>query len=176
MKAIETEYSGVKFRSRLEARWAVFFDALGIKWQYEPEGFELRDGTRYVPDFSLVAPFYARDHAVGHLFAEVKPTGGDFSKSVVFAAEIAEEKMYILALEGEPGRAITKEEKACRRVMFPGVCFGLQPAWTVALECFDGPGNPREKGSIAHRDLSALYFRAAQRACAHRFWNPGVVW
>ena len=37
----------------LEARWAVFFDALGVKWEYEKEGFELEDGTRYLPDFWL---------------------------------------------------------------------------------------------------------------------------
>ncbi len=53
IKAIETRYRGYRFRSRLEARWAVFFDALGIEWQYEPEGFELADGTRYLPDFWL---------------------------------------------------------------------------------------------------------------------------
>ncbi len=40
MKAIETRYAGCRFRSRLEARWAVFFDALGIPWEYEPQGFE----------------------------------------------------------------------------------------------------------------------------------------
>ena len=34
MKPIETEYKGYRFRSRLEARWAVFFDALNIKWEY----------------------------------------------------------------------------------------------------------------------------------------------
>jgi hypothetical protein len=28
IKAIETSYKGYRFRSRLEARWAVFFDAL----------------------------------------------------------------------------------------------------------------------------------------------------
>ena len=53
IKAIETEYNGYRFRSRLEARWAVFFDALGIKYEYEPEGFELSDGTKYLPDFYL---------------------------------------------------------------------------------------------------------------------------
>jgi hypothetical protein len=53
IKAIETRYKGYNFRSRLEARWAVFFDALGIEWEYEPEGFELPDGTRYLPDFWL---------------------------------------------------------------------------------------------------------------------------
>ena len=53
IKAIETRYKGYNFRSRLEARWAVFFDALGIAWEYEPEGFELPDGTRYLPDFKV---------------------------------------------------------------------------------------------------------------------------
>jgi hypothetical protein len=37
----------------LEARWAVFFDALKIKWEYEPEGYELPDGMWYLPDFWL---------------------------------------------------------------------------------------------------------------------------
>lgn len=52
IKAIETYYNGYKFRSRLEARWAVFFDACGIKYEYEPEGYEM-DGVRYLPDFRL---------------------------------------------------------------------------------------------------------------------------
>lgn len=53
MKAIETKYKGYRFRSRLEARWAVFFDALGVEWEYEKEGFELGEAGRYLPDFWL---------------------------------------------------------------------------------------------------------------------------
>lgn len=53
MKPIETIYNGYKFRSRLEARWAVFFDALGVEYEYEPEGFELGDGMYYLPDFRV---------------------------------------------------------------------------------------------------------------------------
>jgi hypothetical protein len=52
IKAIETIYRGWKFRSRLEARWAVFMDELGVEYRYEPEGFDL-DGIRYLPDFYL---------------------------------------------------------------------------------------------------------------------------
>jgi hypothetical protein len=52
IKAIQTEYNGYKFRSRLEARWAVFFDAAGIKYEYEPEGFE-NNGGKWLPDFYL---------------------------------------------------------------------------------------------------------------------------
>lgn len=39
--AKETEYNGYRFRSRLEARWAVFYNELGIKYEYEKEGFDL---------------------------------------------------------------------------------------------------------------------------------------
>lgn len=53
IKPIETVYNGYRFRSRLEARWAVFFDAIGTTWEYEPEGFALPDGTYYLPDFYL---------------------------------------------------------------------------------------------------------------------------
>lgn len=52
IKAIETEYNGYMFRSRLEARWAVFFDTLNIEYKYETEGWEM-DGGRYLPDFWL---------------------------------------------------------------------------------------------------------------------------
>ena len=52
-KVIETEYKGYRFRSRLEARWAVFFDACGVKWEYEPDGYKLGDGVLYLPDFLL---------------------------------------------------------------------------------------------------------------------------
>jgi len=44
VRPIETKYAGPLFRSRTEARWAVFFDAAGIEWQYEHEGFNV-NGT-----------------------------------------------------------------------------------------------------------------------------------
>lgn len=50
---IETVYRGYRFRSRLEARWAVYFDALGIEFEYEPEGYDLGDAGWYLPDFWL---------------------------------------------------------------------------------------------------------------------------
>jgi len=53
VRAIETIYNGYRFRSRLEARWAVFFDALSVPFEYEKEGFVLNDETRYLPDFWL---------------------------------------------------------------------------------------------------------------------------
>lgn len=73
--AIETEYAGHRFRSRLEARWAVFFDAMGIKWIYEPQGYELGNGQKYLPDFWLPGAFNS-------CWVEVKgsPTEADWIK------------------------------------------------------------------------------------------------
>lgn len=52
VQAIETEYAGRRFRSRLEARWAVFLDHLDLKWLYEPQGYLLGNGERYLPDYA----------------------------------------------------------------------------------------------------------------------------
>lgn len=49
---IPTEYGGVVFRSRLEARWACWLDALEITWVYESQGYDL-GAARYLPDFTL---------------------------------------------------------------------------------------------------------------------------
>ena len=42
IKAKETYYDGYRFRSRLEARWAVFFNNIGLEYEYEMEGFDIR--------------------------------------------------------------------------------------------------------------------------------------
>jgi hypothetical protein len=52
-RAIETFYNGYRFRSRLEARWAVFYDTLRIPYRYEMQGFVLPGGVPYLPDFWL---------------------------------------------------------------------------------------------------------------------------
>lgn len=67
IKAIETKYSGRYFRSRLEARWAVWFAEMGIKWEYEIVGMDL-DGERYLPDFFPSRVWLAyRDKANGNI-------------------------------------------------------------------------------------------------------------
>ena len=65
IKAIQTHYKGYKFRSRTEARWAVFFEKLGYNWKYEEEGYILDDGTHYLPDFTIYTPD-------NHYYVEVK--------------------------------------------------------------------------------------------------------
>ena len=64
LRPIETKYNGFRFRSRLEARWAVFFDSLKLRYEYELEGFRLPSGVGYLPDFFLPDL---------ELFVEIKP-------------------------------------------------------------------------------------------------------
>jgi hypothetical protein len=85
IKAIETQYNGYKFRSRLEARWAVFFDAMGIKFDYEREGFNLSNKIYYLPDFWLPQ--------VG-MWAEIKP--------VKFSEIELEKARRLVEQEGHP--------------------------------------------------------------------------
>jgi len=53
VRAIETPYQGYLFRSRLEAKWAVWFDSLGIEWWYERERVAIPTRNGYLPDFHL---------------------------------------------------------------------------------------------------------------------------
>lgn len=59
--AIPTTYNGINFRSRLEARWAAFFNFCGWSWEYES-----RPLGEWIPDFVLKTQ-------LGELFVEVKP-------------------------------------------------------------------------------------------------------
>src|SRR5262245_39016319 len=60
MRAIPTTYAGIRFRSRLEARYAVLFDLLGWRWSYEPI-----DLAGWIPDFVI--------HGARPILVEVKP-------------------------------------------------------------------------------------------------------
>lgn len=75
INAIPTQYGGINFRSRLEAKWACFFDALGWTWDYEP-----LDLAGYIPDF-LITVLGPSPYASGHdlppqqMLVECKPFG-----------------------------------------------------------------------------------------------------
>ena len=67
-RAIQTSYNGYRFRSRLEARWAVFFARNNKRYVYEAEGYQLPSGP-YLPDFFIPDGFPGG----GNAFLEVKP-------------------------------------------------------------------------------------------------------
>lgn len=93
MPVIQTLYGRILFRSRLEARWALYFDVIGIEWEYEKEGYEFADGTRYLPDFWLPQV---------RMWAEVKPetfTAGELHKAKCL---VRETRFPCLMLDGLP--------------------------------------------------------------------------
>lgn len=92
LRALPTLYNGVHFRSRMEARWAVFFDQLGLRWEYEPEGFELPSGRWYLPDFWL-------PDLNGGIYAEIKPTPEGFEPAIEMARAMP---CCVLLLDGAP--------------------------------------------------------------------------
>jgi hypothetical protein len=99
IRAIETRYAGHRFRSRLEARWAIFFDTLEMLWEYEPQGYVL-NGTPYLPDFKLHLP----DGRT--VFAEVKDAevSEHHGEHVDLCRVLARESSSpVLLLAGPPG-------------------------------------------------------------------------
>lgn len=62
IKAIPTIYKEILYRSRLEARWAVFFDLMEWEFTYEPEDLE-----KWSPDFTI------RTTAGNDFLVEIKP-------------------------------------------------------------------------------------------------------
>lgn len=122
---LETRYKGYRFRSRLEARWAVFFDALGIKWEYEAEGFDLGPSGWYLPDFRLMNM---------KIWVEVKPeTASPLEKKKVYKLSALRQE-YVLLIEGYPGYdekygAYTYPHKM---TLFGGECFDI-----FDMTCFD---------------------------------------
>lgn len=94
IKAIETHYGGCRFRSRAEARWAVYFDTLGVKWEYEKEGYELPSG-KYLPDFWLPEP---------GMWAEVKGaafTRAEYLKCVDLVRATGSACLLLVGMPGE---------------------------------------------------------------------------
>jgi len=85
--AIETRYAGCRFRSRLEARWAVFFDALGLTWEYEAQGFETPHGP-YLPDFRIAC---SRENEDLWIWVEIRgkrPDSRDLLREAWFANSV----------------------------------------------------------------------------------------
>ena len=142
MRAIETRYQGYRFRSRLEARWAVFFTATGIPWRYESEGYDLGNGVRYLPDF------YLPKHEI---FVEIKPDRHDAlevrellcraylkcmalsevtrKSAIMLAGDVwpYEYNLYVIDSENLRGNPGVAQLKRCRRC--DGLCFETENGW-----------------------------------------------
>lgn len=100
---INTQYKGYNFRSRLEARYAVMFDALGWEWQYESEGYQLKPGW-YLPDFyfpglGLFAEVKARELNESELQKCIDLSKGNYDNPALYSNI---KNCQVLLLEGQP--------------------------------------------------------------------------
>lgn len=160
INAIPTQYKGIEFRSRTEARWAVFLDELGFKWEYEPEGYQLLSGW-YLPDFWLPEI---------DSFLEVKPTGDVDDPRWGELAALTNKDVYVTS--GAPGSS---------HEMY-GPDSGI-PAVELALFRADAPQDPDSPYVKENLAMYQAYGRVGDYAdapyllckCA-RCGEPGCEW
>lgn len=156
IKAIETAYAGRRFRSRTEARWAVFLDALGEPWEYEKEGFDLGDGVKYLPDFWLPRQ---------SVWLEVKgaePTPAEIDKARRLAAGRGRS---VVIVSGEIGGEVVLVADHRSGRCHPMRPWGRCAACLLPTPLLDCP----ECGSVAGDAPDAVVRRAAGFALAARF-------
>lgn len=154
-------YRGYKFRSRLEARWAVFFDALGIKWEYEPEGYHLSNGEMYLPDFFL--PKFCGPKGI---YAEVKPERCIDPKAERLARESG---VPVLMVCGMPGPMAYQIINGDGDPMYTNAIFSGHHASSEGYRLFYEPGCEDDEGRITESDLDRSVLEAIVRARSARF-------
>lgn len=163
MKSIDTIYKGYKFRSRLEARYAVFFDVLGIRWEYEVEGYVFEDGGCYLPDFWL--PSFN-----GGMYVEVKAE--DFSTTErELCWKLCDESQFgVWLAKGKPDFTLWEVFYYVKGepVMGDGIpCFGRFKNRMFAMP---GMGKPGEVVSpVWHTSFGKKYKSAVEAAKQARF-------
>ena len=156
IKPIETVYNGYRFRSRLEARWAVFFDAIGAEWEYEPEGYRLPDGTMYLPDFLLKN---VRGRGAENIYVEVK---GVLTKDDLHKIEMFTDPKQQGYPDGNHPIIIFGQIPDCRAIpahYVPYLNRYVGPWWEIAnVMAFQivGEINPEHRDHYRVRALGAL--------------------
>jgi len=140
IKAIPTKYNGYEFRSRLEARWAVFFNSIIEKYIYEHEGFDLPKLGWYLPDFY----FPKKDFHV-----EVKPNkpSDEEIDKCYSLAEVTNRPVFIVV--GLPGDMFT----AYFIPVDGKISFGI----TTPFEIFINPMSEFIPVSKDHFDIAKSY-------------------
>lgn len=117
LKAIETQYKGYRFRSRLEARWAVFLDHLGKQWEYEPQGFDLGAAGWYLPDFHISGS----EECWLEIKPDQEPTKADSDKWIAFT-EQAQTPIYVsFGTPSLPSDNRSAEYRVMAILLYPGM-------------------------------------------------------
>lgn len=173
--AIDTVYRGHRFRSRLEARWAVLMDHAGIEWRYEPDGYQITmlDGSTrwYLPDFYLPA---------SKVWLEVK---GDVTLDVIrLMAACAVPGMGLPNVKDDPSRAgprvmlvgeIPDEGREPEGVLFSFLKGSVFAGWAWLDELADTEFRFMERDVIVAEDDGTLYVEYARELAWDFELRPG---
>lgn len=169
--AITTLYRDIEYRSRLEARWAAFFDRIGWEHTYEPF-----DGDGYIPDFIV--------HGDRPLLVEIKPASqlleyqAPIDKMTRGLADHWQHDLLILGLTPLP--RLTSEAWPQFPVMGLLGEIGYEGDWWFASACWHTCANCRgdslfhEYGLYAGRPCGCYagdhYLRDPSRTWLEQMW------
>ena len=167
--AIPTAYNGRQYRSRLEAKWAAFFDLLKWPFEYEPIDF-----GSWSPDFQLISP-------IGQpIFVEVKPiTYFDSSTADRMRRSVDDSQIVILLVgvspllpcgDSPPGSACAWHSSGSEIGWrgSPGEFGGCM--WRPAYIAQDGSGQMDIFSMVGSYRLGAIY-RNGQKPDEHPPWQ-----
>lgn len=157
IKAIETIYNGYRFRSRLEARWAVFFDEMRVKYRYETEGFDLGE-INYLPDFYLPEQ---------KLWLEVKPekpSKRELNKAQLLKSRV-DHDVTVGILHGEPWVIFDSDFPSS--IIETSYCLMLLDAWV------DNSDNVNCLFSECRRCGKFLYYETITSHCPDSQYADG---
>jgi hypothetical protein len=98
-RGIPTQYKGVNFRSRLEAKYAALFDLLAWSWTYEPI-----DLAGWIPDFAIegkprpilveVKPIFEFDEALGDRIVRAADCLGEGGYETLISGAVLPENIF----------------------------------------------------------------------------------
>jgi len=174
MRSLGATYKGVLYRSRLECRWKIFFDAVGVGAAYEPEVLNLGAFT-YIPDFYL-APFGAWVEIKGEI---VNDREGLRIVEKCAALALQSERPVILNFHDplDPICAVFRGDRMYAQSRWTHCVLCGQLALKVSSASFTYTWCPREHEGAPLtlsqlRTARRLLYQAALTARQHRFGVP----
>jgi hypothetical protein len=151
--AIPTAYRGRLYRSRLEAKWAAFFDLMG--WQHEYEPYDL--GT-WSPDFLIIPSGGAHEVLVEvKPITEFDPAVGEKMLKAAVDRGLGDSGRFLLLLGTGPmrlGESVLAGWRCMLLKDFPYEWEGTPIRWVA------DPDRPELRGDLIHTTAHAPFLES----------------